>query len=193
MGQGQGVSDGWDGIFPRLAHHSTSGMKHRRNVLFSVSLSHCFSFIYTHTQPFPLSSLIFLYRLFFPSLWPNYFPLRFAPPVLCLSLFLYIVRHNFTSSFRITSCIFFSFFASPILSIHFSFLCETPLPSSLSVFFYPLYIWLSLGRVLASVGNLSLSQQPSQPTDKLQLHLIINIFREMEKQRDRQGEIQRDN
>lgn len=98
------------GVFPRLVHHSTSVMKHRGNVLSSVSCFHslhCFSFISPHTQPFTLSSLVFLRSLFCLSLAQLFFPLP-APPALCLSLFLYIVWYNFRSSFRIIPRISFS-------------------------------------------------------------------------------------
>lgn len=52
------------GVFPRLAHHSTSVRSTEGTSSPLFHSLHCFSFISFHSQPFPLSSLIFLYSLF---------------------------------------------------------------------------------------------------------------------------------
>lgn len=112
------VMDGM-GVFSQLAHHSISAMKHGGNVLSSVSLSPMlFLYLLSHStfpsiiSHFPLHPFFF----FASSLWPNYFSLCFAPPALCVSLVLYIVQHNFPSSFPITSCI--SFLPLPSAHVH---------------------------------------------------------------------------
>lgn len=97
-GQGQGVSDGWYGSISTVGpSFNISDETQRERPLL------CFSLFPLSTQPFPLSSLIFLSSPFPPLFGPIIF--LFAP-LLLLSvspLFLYIVRYNFPSSFRIIS------------------------------------------------------------------------------------------
>lgn len=121
------------------------------------------------TQPFTLSSLIFLYS-HFPSLWPNYFCLCSAPPALPLQLSLYIC-YNFPSSFCIIS---FYALIPPRAHAPISLKCILSLvlarlflPSPRTIGLRPLFV----------------SQKPEcQPTGKLQLRLIINIVVEAEVQ-----------
>lgn len=110
------------GVFPWLAHHSTSVLKHRGNVLSSVSRFyslHCFSFISPSSHStFP--SIISHFPLHFPpSLWPNYFSLCSTPSALCLPIFFYIVLYNFQSSFSLISCIYLFFCLSRAHTLSF--------------------------------------------------------------------------
>lgn len=130
------------GVFPRLAHHSTSAMKHRGNVLSSLSVSRyplLFLYLLSHST-FP--SIIPHFPLqCFPLSWPNYFSLRSALPAPWLSFFLYIVRYNFPSSFHIIFHIYLLLLSSTPVHMHILSSPFKPLSlSALPVCFYHLHI-----------------------------------------------------
>lgn len=123
-----------------------------------------YSFIFS--QPFSLSTLIFLSlaQLFFSSLYSSCSP--------SLSIFLYIVQHNFIP-YDFLHVFFLPLFASS----PYAFLLLSVLH-----FFYHLHIPSPLGKALLSARNSKVSQQIEQ-----NFRLII-ITRE--RKRGRQGEWQ---
>lgn len=150
-------------VLAQLAHRSPSVTKHQRSDLSSHSGFD--SLPSPLTLNLSLSHLSFSSTVIFPSLWPNYFCLCCAPLAPALQLSLYI-EHNFPSSVRISFYALIPPHAQGLISLECSLACLF-LPSPRTTALRPLCV----------------SQKPEcLPTDKPQLHLIINIVGESEVQ-----------
>lgn len=163
-GQGQGASDRWDaGISTVSPSFTISDNTSEEWPLLPFWV--WFTPLSPLTLNLSLSHLSFSSTVIFPSLWPNYFCLCCAPLALPLQLSLYIER-NFPSSFHISFYALIPPHAQGLISLECSLACLF-LPSPRTTALRPLCV----------------SQKPEcLPTDKLQLHLIINIVGESEVQ-----------
>lgn len=162
MRQGQGASDRWDASISRVSRSFTISDKTWEEwplLPFGV----WFTPLSPLTRNLSLSHLSFSSTVIFPSLWPNYFCLCSAPPALPLQLSLYIY-YNFPSSFHIISFMLSYRLVHMLLSLWNVFY---PLPSLVCFCHHQVQ--------LPSGCSLSLRNPKCRQTDKLQLHLIINV------------------